>query len=551
MTAKTTSKTATKTTKTTKTTEASEPKVQKLLPFKVGADPEFAGFANQTSISFSSLVPSTFGKKYGDTIKIPKVGQVGTEGSSLELRPVATNSPTEMADNMGRMFKELLAANPWLTISPLTISAPIGGHIHLEIPTRFTNPPTDPKIQKAKRILMTYLLPILAAEHLESAYARFNGAASGVYGKLDDFRIEMKDPANSTYTLEIRSITPEWAISHKLTEATFAYIGTVWNEILNDKLDIKTNKALIKNGSQSEIIQKSVFMDYTFLTDAIINEIKNHITTFELYPEFKEQCDFILDKKAVLAEKAAAGWNINGGWLPKEEKTLTKENILDEKNVVDLLKQANIEGKDSEYRVSYWKDVNAVIFKNALVERIMVLKWQLKYNYAIYGLKKNDTRNKILATTLTPSGVMVYSHPDNINHEDVRSITERKTEQAKVVKRDEGYLPLDPLTGEVYGTDTQKSTILIGIPYATRIEKDTKDFLSIIWDIENNILPAKNLSEIPETIKTTKELNAKDAKVGVTNDAEAISTHSKLVSNIGELENAFKLRRTISSNDIA
>ena len=96
---------------TAQTTPVEAP--SKVLPFKVGADPEFLLFHGTRALDASNIIRSFFensGLRSGYAgYKIPEIGEFGWDGASStgELRPNASNDPKQVTQNLTRTSPEV------------------------------------------------------------------------------------------------------------------------------------------------------------------------------------------------------------------------------------------------------------------------------------------------------------------------------------------------------------------------------------------------------------------------------------------------------------
>ena len=77
----------------------------------------------------------------GQGYKIKNAGELGWDGHSItgELRPSPAYSPEKLVQNIGELFAALTNKSKLLEISTSSNAAPIGGHIHFELPENLVN----------------------------------------------------------------------------------------------------------------------------------------------------------------------------------------------------------------------------------------------------------------------------------------------------------------------------------------------------------------------------------------------------------------------------
>ena len=351
------------------------PRVAGEFEFSLGADPEFTIFNGQFALSASDTLrtfvtacdeedrrvvaansPSGFNifEKLTEngTTRERNVGNLGWDGHSStgEIRPSPSYSPREVARNIGLIYRELCGKMPIFDFTTLTIGAPIGGHIHVGC----TRQEAGNAVMQT--LLSSFLVPILASEHRVSTILR---TGSSGYGKINDFRPNSygQGSAESENGLEIRALTPEWTLTPKLAESTLAYIGVVWNEIRKHNKKLSKEPNVIRSKRQSQAIQELILSNYDSMTRIAIENIKAMVRKFELYEEFKEQIEYILDVEKVKRDKEAVGWNIGRGWGYVQVLQPTRRIVLNDKETTERLVRKNID-IIPDFVVSWNQDTN-------------------------------------------------------------------------------------------------------------------------------------------------------------------------------------------------
>lgn len=473
------------------------------FPFKLGADPEFLLFYAQQKMGSSAVFDELIKPKIpeGNT----EWGNIGPDGNAIEIRPKASNNPLTLTENIGHILQKIHETVPYVDITTLSIGNPIGGHIHLEIPqnqqeNQYELHPESNQADKlrAERLLGTFQLPILASEHRISAASR----AQSSYGNINDYRTDEKE--NNIYTVEMRAPTPEWTLSKDIAYATLCYFGVVWHEILKRSKELQKETIAARNQSQLHALHGLIITDYQLAVQDLHKKIHKLIQTFELYQEFKPQIDFICNPTKVAALKEKLGWNINQGWqLDRTTKTLNKRTILAEKTTSTILKKENQENNVRAFMITYNDDLNVQYFAQSLSERIVAHKWGIKKEYFAFGIKKDY--NDYLVVAYDPSKNAqheIIQMPSNMTPEALQTSIERMGEKYFSNQRRTAE-KINPRTGH---NKEQDKCFLIGIPYSDRVDKNTKTFLSKIWDLEHNKYKKTTLDEA----KKTCEKNAKN-----------------------------------------
>lgn len=487
---------------------------QREFAFKLGADPEFLLFygkrkapANKTMEAFLAKTQLETNEKLKG-YKIPNAGILGWDGHAAtgEIRPDASKSPEKVAENIGTIFTKLNEVMPFMEITTLSIGEPIGGHIHLEIPTAKQTAFTDTKFkQTLSKIMASFIMPILASEHRLCSASRY----TSTYGKAGDLRIGNIENHPGVMTCEVRGMSAEWTVSKKISTATLAYLGVVWHQILKEGKAINKNPILFRNQTQVSAIQEMLLSDYRPIINTVIDGIRDVVKTFEMYPMFKEEVDFLLNTAAVRKEKEENGWNINSGWNFRKDKNITKKDVLATKKISKVLKKINYENMRGDFSLAYNNDYNVGIFTDTIAERIAALGWVLENEYFFFGLKKGDEGYAVANVAEDKYYVM----PKNRDRKKVKEALERMRERFMDYRGT--AIRIDPKTGKTVGG--KRECILVGIPYEDRVEKDTKKFISLIWDLEKQVIKPMKFEELsvivekndptPETSPETEALN--------------------------------------------
>ncbi len=498
-----------KSTKKTKAKPKAKPKAVKAtwvepeLPFMIGCDPEFLMFFGTRGLDASQIINSFFSRnpqyRSGNNgFQIPNVGNFGWDGASstAELRPVATKKISTMVENLRTMLTTISEKIPTVDLTTLSIGSPIGGHIHVDdfLHSRESdysglNPTSRAEVTRVENVMATYLLPIAASDHRVSALNRLKG---GNYGKLTEFRYERK---GNVVTNEIRGLTAEWMTTPELAYATFAYIVTVWHELKKRNAELAKADFITRTKEQNQTLQRMMLGDYKIIERGISQSIRKEIKSFELYPVFQKQIDFILNPEAVMEHKAGVGWNINTGWNLTKFKKPSKRALTSPKMATEVLRKQSIPDIHQHFGLMYNDDYNVSLFSSAIAERIAGLNWQLKHDYFLFGFKKDV--NGFAA--MWPDGRM-FVMPTNKPIAEIISVMQKMQKRAigRYVAR------IDPKTGQVRRTDNN-SKIIIGIPYEDRAAKDPRALIELIYNIENKKLEPQTAESFASTVVVAKD----------------------------------------------
>ncbi len=490
------------------------------FPFKIGADPEFNIILGDQRLNAERLINLTFAEENRTT----KEGEVGVDGndSTAELRPTACNKIEDLTNNLSFLIHRIANKLPIMTFTTLSYTAPIGGHIHLDRPK--DSKANDAFARMARRILSAYYIPVLLGEDKLSVQVRNNQD----YGKISDWHNETP---NGKRTYEFRMPAAEWLTTPKLTTSTLAYVATVYNEILNNP-DIFKKKEIqdiiYQNDAQGELLAKLAISDFQLLTTAIINKIKKTIRTFEFYPHYEKEIEYILNPKQVLKDKHKNNFDIVQGWGIVKKRRVLKKDLLSQKKADNLYIKSNLECLREFIKTEVNKDRNVSSFEDELIKRIIAFNWQPKKKWCIFGLRKGI--NKIL--TFDTNSNIFTSQKDIKTPADKELITKLISKMQRKFKEE---------TNTIY----DETTIFIGIPLIDRIKLQFKPFISTIFDIENNKIKSKHISELGKTTSVDNTIEGMAEKVLKEIEPES----AEELQDPGRQRNAMRLQE--ATNNVA
>lgn len=456
--------------------------LKKDFPFRLGCDPEFSILLKDNRIPADRILQTLFKKEkqQAEGYKIKNAGELGWDGHSItgEIRPSPTYSPQKLVQNIGTLFEAMTKKTQLLELSTNSDKAPIGGHLHFELPNDLIGQET--KLKNIHKKMALFYIPVMIGEDLINSRLRLKHG----YGKLDDYETQQSS-SNSKYTYEFRCPNAEWITTPKIAQATIAYLATVYNEIINHPENMKKTKdIMIQNEKQIMAIQELALSKYILITKSILNKIKRYIKTFEYYKEYKEEINYIFTPQKILKDKEKTNFEITTGWKLVKKGTPRKKDLMNEKRMRTLAKKISIDEIAGAISVPYNPDDSRCIdFSKALKDRIIAYSWKLKHDYFIFGLRK-DIKNYII----TNGKNEILIGKDIKNNADLEKINDiiAKMKMKYKTSTEKGAMNNKEL----------ENLILIGIPYEERINLKIKDFISIIHDIENNKTEIKTPDEI-------------------------------------------------------
>lgn len=535
---------------------------RKEFPFTMGADPEFNITMQGRRIKASDTLNAILGKDSEFSMERDRgmgylykdKGELGWDGNAPtgEIRPNPSKTADGLADNIGSIFEAFCKKNPLFDISTLSYFGSVGGHIHLSVPEPYQS---EQKVRGIHKKLVSFYIPIMLSENKINIALRLKSN----YGRMSENRIEWKNQEDQSRVLlyEFRTPSAEWMTTRKTAIATLAYVGTVYNEIINHPKKISKYADLFyKTEKQADALQQLALADYKTLTIAIHKRIRDAVRTFEFYKEYKEEIEYILNPKKVIADKIQANYNVPEGWGFKDNvKNPSKKDLVNKKKIKELAQDMNLDLVTSLVNITYNDDTNVAIYAKTLAERVAVFNWKLKNTYYLFGLRKG-IQNYVaydIKGSLYEGQEMIKTKSDLAA---IYTLFNRmKDKFIRATNNNQEFNQNQIINGE------NGSTVIIGIPYDTRIEGDLKSFLNLIYDIEkqkespvvmteanfknleqDNGKTAKNKGEIYQILNRTSEqpdvvFDQSSASAQTQQNAIEILNESRQISQIEEAEN--------------
>lgn len=474
--------------------------MRKPFNFTMGADPEFNLIMQNRRIQASETLSVLF---KGDTELKRNVaaqgydylehGNVGWDGANsiAEIRPSPSNTADKLVENIEKILTKLCQKTPIIDLSTLSYYASVGGHIHLGVPPEFS---TSRKIGMIHKKLASFYLPLMLAENKINLQIRLKSG----YGTLTDWRPQQyKANLNSEDFdgYEFRSPSAEWITTKKIALATLAYIGTIYNEIINNPNNIKKHSELfIQTAKQAEALQLLALSGYKSLMKSIFQKTKTAIKTFEFYPEYKQEIDYLFDPEKVLKDKATANYNIAEGWgIVPLKKQPTKKDLTNKKKIAKIASKADLDLMQSLINVSYNDDTNIQLFVKGLVERVAVYSWKLKNTYFLFGTRKGINDFIVFDNDSYNGSQTVYLGQDMVKTDSDRTalmtLMDRMIKKSNQQDQFNSLQSSDTFHINSIINDLNPHNIskkyFVGIPYETRIQHDINPFIQLIYDLEN------------------------------------------------------------------
>lgn len=466
----------------------------KELPFAIGADPEFTYVNNNARYSAYDII-STFHKdkkefkEQGGRVMgyhIEKAGTIGWDGhdSSGEIRPTQATTPQEVTENIRALLKAAHECMPAAEMKTTSLWMSIGGHIHLEAKEYLEkNTKTQKIIQRA---LSSLAIPLIANENpinIEIRREKGNG-----YGDILDAR------ANGV-TYEFRPLTAEWITTPEICNATLAYLAVCWNEIYyhTDRIE-SFSEIIAKTDQQIRAIHEIVIDEYGALTEGLINKIKTHVRKFELYEQYKTECEYIFDSKRIKTAKEKVDFDIVRGWnfenTKKNNYVPSIKNLTNEKSTTKKLQNINLDPINSYLQIYWNKERNMEKVVRKIGDTTIAWNWTLKNRYYFTPLPKG------IPEPIIVNGKNEYLYGTEMikTKGDYKIVKELMTQALLSFEgKDEFRRTYIDLKKGKTETDENRS-IIIGIPYKTRENNEGfQRIIELMHDNETQKLESKYL----------------------------------------------------------
>ncbi len=448
----------------------------KKLPFKLGADPEFCIILQDKLVPANQLLQTLFGPDNDDRMgyTVKQAGILGWDGASStgEIRPSPNADPTKLVDNIRQLFTHLTDKTELFSLSTLSAKAPIGGHIHFELPEDRSGRVSVSNIHKK---MMSFYIPVMLGEN--NMNLRMRNKQN--YGKITDYKSEQQ--SNGARTYEFRVPSAEWITTPKVAEATLCYLACVYNEVLHHPRNFLKNRNLItKNEAQARALQELTLANFDALTSVICGKIRKALKTFEYYEHYKDQINFILAPKRVLKEKEKFDYNIVAGWGLSKGGNPTKRMLLSERQLRDRASRVDLDSLSCLITVQSNPDEYVDSFVRAIKHRIIAMNWKLKNNYFLFGLKKGIkdpiARNKMAEYLFGAEQIKTKLDWQSIDDTFSRMDSRFRTVE---MRQTEGH---------------NKKQIVLGLPYDMRIAQDTKKIVELVHSIEKGQFEPKPIN---------------------------------------------------------
>lgn len=531
------------------------PIIKRKFNFKLGADPEFVLTMQGRKVDAEQTMKLALKGKpgfkqatsmaSGGGYEIEPYGNIGWDGASstAEIRPRPDYEPQKIIDNLAGIFKEFIKNMKLCDMSTLSEFSSVGGHLHLEIP-KTDHQWGNEKINKIHRQLASFYLPLLISENKTNLNIRLKQG----YGSLGDKRVEnifKWQDGSEGYTFEFRCPSAEWLTTPKLANATIAYMGVVYNEILNHSTNLKKFKDIIyTTDKQGDALQTLAIMDFNILTESILKKAKKYIRTFDMYPDYKEEIEYLFNPKQVIKDKIKAEYNIAIGWNLIEKSFPKKSQILSSKKKIQgIAEKKNFDMIKGVVNINYNDDTNVAAFADSLKDRVAAFNWKLKNSYYLFGMRKGI--EKMIAKNLKDEYLTGKdSFKTILDKNEMDKLFDKMNQKFNNNTGISRTATLDFATGKL--KDMRESIILIGLPYNMRIKENIKPFLNFIWSLEKGDIDPKIKKEdlllddqnLPVTQRgeiykiLTKQNNEPGEEVIIDTGSQSLRNHQRVINEM-------------------
>lgn len=506
---------------------------RKPFPWRLGADPEFSilldGRRCDASAIFGRFKKNNAERTDNGFKEEGMKGNIGWDGcaTTAEIRPDASDTADGLVSNIRSLLTPVLPRLPAFDFSTLSLSAPIGGHIHFDLPQG-----TSPEgIKKLRDLFVSFYLPVMLSENAVSQAIRLKS-----YGKLTDYHADRTFEVGGTQvrTFEFRSPSAEWLTTPKVALAVTAYLATVWHECREHPKKMKKfDRFALKSDKQIEALQTLTSVNLLLFTSSLLQQIKKAVKTFEFYPVYKEEIDWLLNPNNVIREKNKVAFDLKKGWGLEKSPKVSKKAFLQKKSVQNAMKNngLSLEFCTPNLIMPYNDDMNVKPFALALTERIAAYGWKPKNNYFFFGLKEG-TEEFLVANQKREIAFGNDAFYDEEKANDTREAIEKML--VRGIDSQESRptsATIDSKTGRIK-KPMPPPIVVFGIPYAIRKELKTKEVLKKIWAIENGQIPFFPIS-ISLGKNTTQK---KDQDFGLSDDESrpSLLDHCSQASQLAE-----------------
>jgi len=472
---------------------------RKPFPFKIGSDPEFSVLFREKKMhareTFQALL-GAYDKRYAE-------GHIGVDGCAAtgELRPNASNTADEHANNIEGIFKKSYKNLKGFNFTTISLYAPIGGHIHLDLTPKHKELPVE-------NFILPFLLPIWLSEDTISREIRKKTG----YGKLWNFK--RGEASTEVATLEVRGPSAEWMTTKQSTIAVLGYLGTIWAEIAKrpELFQQELREICGTTSTDGAQIASMLTSDNNLYIGTVMRKLRSILPTFEFYQEYKKEIDLILNPKKFKRLKTFYEFSVFQGWdIEKKEKNINQKKFIqtesdDAVNLDAIQEILDNDDENSEKINSFFShqsiahntDRNVKLLDEELSKRIFANGMKPEQELFLFGLRKGIDSPLVFNSKqeLFEGAELIKTEQDL---ETFKKTADKMIDKAKKAWKSSIYT-IKPLEGIVL---RKADPIFIGIPFEwRRLPIQIDRFLKLAW----KYLQPK----IENPVKVNKETLKKD-----------------------------------------
>jgi len=291
-------------------------------------------------------------------------------------------------------------------------------------------------------------------------------------------------------------------------------MAVVYHEILKHPKNFSNfNDIVYKSDKQGDALQTLAIMEFELLTDNILQKARKYVRTFEMYPQYKNEIEYIFNPKQIIKDKQKADFNIALGWKLLDRQSVPKKSeiLSSKKKIMSIAKQKDFDILKQVMNIHHNDDTNVGVFVENLKDRVAAFNWKLKNNYFIFGIRKgiNEiiTRN-LKGEYLTGKNII----KTELDHDAISRLFDKMNNKFNSNIDRTLSTTLDFTTGKP--KDLRESIILIGLPYGMRVSEEIKPFLNLIWSLEKGEITSKNAINNKNEQKLINDCNLPDEQKG-------------------------------------
>lgn len=280
----------------------------------IGADPEFGLIRNDGILARGNRV-------------VPHVGQFGSDGPSVEVRPSPSNSHLEVVGNIEEILERApLAVDEYRWKGGATFQDRnrvywFGGHIHLGRPLQLDPQNAFPVYEKIASVLDGLLAFPMVRIDMPNPHLRRNGCPYN-YGKAGDIRADCKEQDRFEY----RVLSGLWLTHPTLARIVLgvskAITETAYGRIADQNFDLEwaaapaSRKSLLKSFKLTKLQEIKAIINNAkaeLITRDHIRAWEGWIRNLDRFDDYSEEINALIE--LVKVEPGKFNLDIRRNWL--------------------------------------------------------------------------------------------------------------------------------------------------------------------------------------------------------------------------------------------